>query len=195
VGEVALWGRVVEHEQGYRAEYARPTGLWVPLILDRYGGAEVVVGALARRSALSGYGVSTGLIDGRTGCVLDLADVRHVFVPESRPHRPLRELLPSLAWPCLRACLITATVLVASLAGMAAFAVAVCVGVLLPFVVASTVYGLVGPSVSAAAVGFAAGLAVVASYVVAAFKFGLYETPGRTSKTTTRATPPRSTGK
>lgn len=29
VGEVALWGEVIEHEQGYRARYAYPARLWV----------------------------------------------------------------------------------------------------------------------------------------------------------------------
>lgn len=29
-GKVALWGRVIEHEHGWRAEYARPVGLAIP---------------------------------------------------------------------------------------------------------------------------------------------------------------------
>jgi hypothetical protein len=28
-GKVALWGRVIEHERGYRAQYAYPLELWV----------------------------------------------------------------------------------------------------------------------------------------------------------------------
>jgi hypothetical protein len=28
-GKVALWGRIVEHERGYRAQYAYPLELWV----------------------------------------------------------------------------------------------------------------------------------------------------------------------
>lgn len=28
MGHVALWGRVIEHEQGYRAQYAYPIALW-----------------------------------------------------------------------------------------------------------------------------------------------------------------------
>jgi len=34
LGEVALWGRVIEHEHGYRAERARPTRL-ILIIGDR----------------------------------------------------------------------------------------------------------------------------------------------------------------
>jgi len=30
VGIVALWGRVFEHEDGYRAQYAYPLELWYP---------------------------------------------------------------------------------------------------------------------------------------------------------------------
>lgn len=28
IGEVKMWGKVWEHEDGYRAEYARPSALW-----------------------------------------------------------------------------------------------------------------------------------------------------------------------
>jgi hypothetical protein len=28
-GKVALWGRIIEHERGYRAQYAYPLELWV----------------------------------------------------------------------------------------------------------------------------------------------------------------------
>lgn len=43
LGEVALWGKVVAHEYGYRAEYAYPTKLWtnrpaqVEALAERYG--------------------------------------------------------------------------------------------------------------------------------------------------------------
>jgi hypothetical protein len=41
VGAVALWGRVVEHEWGYRAQYARPMalleGVGVEAVADAYG--------------------------------------------------------------------------------------------------------------------------------------------------------------
>jgi hypothetical protein len=36
IGAVALWGRVVEHESGYRAQHARPLAL-----LDGYGAQDV----------------------------------------------------------------------------------------------------------------------------------------------------------
>jgi hypothetical protein len=29
-GQVALWGRVVEHEHGYRGQFAYPVRLWLP---------------------------------------------------------------------------------------------------------------------------------------------------------------------
>jgi hypothetical protein len=63
---------------------------------------------------------------------------------------------------------------------MAAFAITFCLGLLLPFMVAGSVYGLAGPGVWAAALGFAAWLTVVASYVVIAFKSGLYDDQRRT---------------
>jgi hypothetical protein len=34
LGRVLLWGRVVEHEDGWRAERARPLDVWLPPELD-----------------------------------------------------------------------------------------------------------------------------------------------------------------
>lgn len=59
VGEVELWGRVVEHEHGFRAERALPIALLVPLTNDA-GEARAATDALALCSALSSYGVRTG---------------------------------------------------------------------------------------------------------------------------------------
>jgi hypothetical protein len=44
-GEVSLWGRVVVHEHGYRAECAYPKRIYVP---TRYQGGRDVVNALRR---------------------------------------------------------------------------------------------------------------------------------------------------
>lgn len=41
IGEVALWGRVIEHERGWRASLAYPARIWVP------GGREDVLAGLA----------------------------------------------------------------------------------------------------------------------------------------------------
>lgn len=49
IGEVALWGRVVEHERGHRGELAYPVRIWVP------NGREDVVGGLGS------YGVPVAL--------------------------------------------------------------------------------------------------------------------------------------
>jgi hypothetical protein len=37
IGEVSLWGHVVKHEHGYRAEFAYPRRLIVPTCLREYG--------------------------------------------------------------------------------------------------------------------------------------------------------------
>jgi len=45
LGRVELWGRVIEHERGWRAERARPVEVWLPPELDGaladYGLAEI----------------------------------------------------------------------------------------------------------------------------------------------------------
>lgn len=35
-GRVALWGRLLEHQAGYRAEYAYPLSLFVPATMEAY---------------------------------------------------------------------------------------------------------------------------------------------------------------
>lgn len=50
LGAVALWGTVIEHERGYRAEYAYPLGLWVPPIWrELYPQVEAIHRALGER--------------------------------------------------------------------------------------------------------------------------------------------------
>jgi hypothetical protein len=36
IGQVSLWGRVVEHERGYRGQFAYPFALWLPAELRAY---------------------------------------------------------------------------------------------------------------------------------------------------------------
>jgi hypothetical protein len=59
IGEVSLWGRVVECSQGYRASIAYPARLWVPT--RRPDGQALDVEAVALD--LLDYGVPVDLID------------------------------------------------------------------------------------------------------------------------------------
>jgi hypothetical protein len=51
-GVVQLWGRVVQHEHGYRAEYARPLKLLTVPSLMRSRDAEALLEAIAERYAI-----------------------------------------------------------------------------------------------------------------------------------------------
>jgi len=51
LGRVLLWGTVVEHEQGWRAQHARPFELWLPPQLD---GLESAYRATARAASSVG---------------------------------------------------------------------------------------------------------------------------------------------
>ena len=51
-GVVQLWGRVVQHEHGYRAEYARPLKLLTVPSLARSRDAEGLLDAIAERYAI-----------------------------------------------------------------------------------------------------------------------------------------------
>jgi hypothetical protein len=176
VGEVELWGAVVEHEHGYRAQWARPDALWIPLVLNPHGTtAHEVTAALSRQAALRGYGDGVGLYHPHTGLVVDLADLRSVFLREPAPETPLRELLPGIAWSCLRVGLIVSSALVAALASMLTFVAVGLLGLLLPLVAAGAAAGLVGPGVLRVGLGALAGLAVVAAYVAGAVKLELFD--------------------
>jgi len=41
IGQVSLWGRVVEHERGYRGQFAYPFALWLPVELRSHAAALV----------------------------------------------------------------------------------------------------------------------------------------------------------
>jgi hypothetical protein len=73
VGTVAMWGRVVDCEHGYRAERAYPAQLWVPYLDGRRRGRDVVdrllhglhrYGAPVRPLALKGWAVAPGALTG-----------------------------------------------------------------------------------------------------------------------------------
>lgn len=57
VGTVALWGTVIEHEDGYRAEFARPTSLNHPTSWHRFLGA-LGIGNERLKLARRSYGIS-----------------------------------------------------------------------------------------------------------------------------------------
>ena len=99
VGEVQLWGRVIEHERGYRAQFARPCALWLPVVFAAQSPRiEDVVDSLSRRSALDRYRVPVGLFNDRTGLALDSAELRRIFVREPRPPMPLPTQLRRITW-------------------------------------------------------------------------------------------------
>ena len=52
VGVVSLWGRVIQHEQGYRAEYARPLKLCAAPAQVRDRESHAVIEAVAHRYAI-----------------------------------------------------------------------------------------------------------------------------------------------
>ena len=52
VGAVLLWGRVIQHADGYRAEYARPVKLLTVPALVRGRGAQSLLDAVAERYAI-----------------------------------------------------------------------------------------------------------------------------------------------
>src|SRR4051812_13449700 len=87
LGEVELWGKVVEHEHGYRAQYARPRALWVPHFPDD---APCISHALGR------YRLPVGIYHARTGRVLGTDDLHRAVVGES-----LRVLPVKIARWCL----------------------------------------------------------------------------------------------
>jgi hypothetical protein len=84
LGRVALWGRVVEYERGWRAERAYPSRLWVP---------ECPVGFQVA-AALGRYGVPVELIEA-SGAAEVVELVEPTRLPRERlPLRPRRALPP-----------------------------------------------------------------------------------------------------
>jgi len=176
VGEVELWGRVIEHEHGYRSEYARIRALWVPVALAPCPAEQHnVTEALAQRRSLSEYGVDTGLIHRRSGLSLELADLRAVFVCDPPPPAPLRSLLPTLGWRCLRAVVIVAATIVVSLTCISALLLITGIGFVLPFIAGGAVSDLVGRGSIGAVLGLATGLVVVGVYYLAAWQLDRFQ--------------------
>jgi hypothetical protein len=179
VGEVELWGRVIEHEHGYRSEYARIRALWVPVAPAPCPAEQHnVTETLAQRRCLSGYGVDTGLIHRQSGLSLELADLRAVFVrepPPPTPPAPLRRLLPTLCWKYLRAVVILAATVVVSLTCMSALLLITGIGLVLPFIAGGAVSDLVGRGSIGATLGLATGLGVVGAYYLAAWQVDRFQ--------------------
>ncbi len=157
-------------------QWARPNALWVPLAVSPHGTtAHEVTAALSQQAALRGYGDAVGFYHPHTGLALDLADLRSVFVREPAPQTPLRQLLPEIAWACLRVGLITSSTLVAGFASMLTFVAVGILGLMVPLVAGAAVAGLVGPGILGVGLGALAALAVVATYVAGAVKFELFD--------------------
>ena len=171
VGEVELWGRVIEHEHGYRSEYARIRTLWVPVAPAPCPAEQHnVTEALAQRRSLSRYGVTTGIVHSQTGLALELADLRAVFDREAPPPTPLRRLLPAIAWRWLRAVMIFAAMIVVSLTCGVALLLIGGFGCMLPLIAGAEVAELVGRGGFGATLGLATGLGVVGVYYLAAWQ-------------------------
>jgi hypothetical protein len=62
IGQVALWGQVVEAEHGWRGSLAYPSRLWIPLQLP--SGRPAAASSIAL--ALADYGVPVELVDAAT---------------------------------------------------------------------------------------------------------------------------------
>ena len=172
IGEVELWGRVVEHELGYRAQYARPSALWVPVATE-YGSS--VVQSLSQRDALRDYGVPVGLCARESGLPVSVEDIRRVFVSEPKPTRPFRELALIVFWKIFQVFLLLATGCLALATGAAGAVVGVVYGSLLPIAVGVVVFLRTGqdPLVSGL-LGVGAGLSVCAIYAGVFWKTGAY---------------------
>ena len=177
IGEVRLWGRVIEHEHGYRAQFARPTALWLPVgYASQSLGIQEVVDSLSRRSALEVYGVPVGLYDERTGLAVDTGELRRIFVREPQPPRPpipLPTLLWRIAWRGVRLALITATVGVTVIAGAVSGIGVFVVGVLLPLAAGTAVLGWIGPGLLGITLGVASTAGIAVAYARLGYRFDL----------------------
>lgn len=176
VGEVQLWGRVVEHDRGYRAQFARPCALWLPVVFSSQTTCiQDVVDSLSRRSALEYYGVPVDLYNERTGLALDSGELRRTFIPEPRPPMPLPTQLWQITWRGVRLALVIAAVVIASIAGaLSGFGVLV-LGVSLPLAVGSAVFSVAGPGLLGVALGIACAAGVTVACARLAYRFELIE--------------------
>ena len=106
VGEVELWGKIVEHEHGYRAQYARPHALWLPLVPD----------APSTNLALHHYGLPVGMYDTQTGRVLRADEIHRRALA-----RKIGRCLTAVAHPLVAALpLVLTAVIVLAFAGILA---------------------------------------------------------------------------
>jgi hypothetical protein len=81
VGEVALWGHIVQHRLGYRAEYARRLKLSVQLEVAGPQIPPAIIPALARRTALLELGIPVEIHDRGSGLRLDFEELRRLLTP------------------------------------------------------------------------------------------------------------------
>jgi hypothetical protein len=176
VGEVQLWGRVIEHELGYRAQFARPCALWLPVVFAAQSPRiEDVVDSLSRRSALDRYRVPVGLFNDRTGLALDSAELRRIFVREPRPPMPLPTQLWRITWCGVRLALIIAAVAVAVIAGALSGVGAFALAISLPLAAGTTVFRLFGAGPLGTAMGVATTAGLAIAYARLGYRFELIE--------------------
>ena len=176
VGEVQLWGRVIEHERGYRAQFARPCALWLPVVFAAQSPRiEDVVDALSRRSALNHYRVPVGLFNDRTGLALDCAELRRIFVREPRPPMPLPTQVRRITWRGVRLALIIAAVAVATIAGAFSGVAAFALAISLPLAAGTTVFRVFGAGLLGTAMGVATTAGLAIAYARLGYRFELIE--------------------
>jgi hypothetical protein len=176
VGEVQLWGRVIEHERGYRAQFALPCALWLPVVFAAQSPRiEDVVDSLSRRSALDRYQVPVGLYNDRTGLALDSAELRRIFVREPRPPVPLPTLLWRILWGGVRLALISAAVLIAMIADALSRIGAYALAISLPLAAGTTVFRISGAGLLGTAMGVATTAGIALAYACLGYRFELIE--------------------
>jgi hypothetical protein len=174
IGEVLLWGRVVEHQHGYRAEHAVIRQLQIPVGTRVVAGAAEVLAALAQHRALQRDGAPVGLVHADSGLPLDLDDLRRVFVPEPRAPRPLREVSRAIVWACVRAGVMATWCVLGPVIGLGTFLIVGAIVVATPFVVGENTAQLLGNGVGVGA-GVTTAVALVAAYLMLNSRLGTFD--------------------
>jgi hypothetical protein len=173
IGEVALWGRVIEHQDGYRAQYAMPLQLWIPVSAEY---RNTVVNALARRDSLLTYAAQVGLCDSESGLPVALDDLRRIFQPNPRPPRPIGVLLRTIFWSVVRALLVVAGCIAAFIVGGITAIAIVILAPVLPVAAGRLTAAVVGANhpLLGTLLGTSAALAVLSGYALLFWKAGIY---------------------
>lgn len=174
VGEVAIWGRIIEHQRGYRAQYAEPKAIWLPLIVaERQPPLATVTAALSRQAAFAHLNIPVEFYHPGTGHPFDLHELRRILVGQPKPQL-LRRQLPTACWRFVRPALLLSAMLVAAVTAVAAFFLILIVGVFLPLIAGEAASRVVHNGRVSWLIGIATALTVIAAYQIAARRFGVF---------------------